>query len=353
MRTSFLLSLLSVPLCVASHLAAQDVTVTTLTNVSAVGVSSGATGINTQPANTVATTSTGYSSQSIQALDRTGGSNGSTQIYATAYAERKIFETNKPVQARIMNSLTLQGDGAGFITSDTVANTATAKPVSYLVTFTADKSVQGVVDLTYSGWIKYSAAKGITSVDIGNDSKVDWTGDLSKATSDTAQFKVSFQNGPVVIKVTTECSSPTTQNSSQAQAMYQSVTLKLKKTGTCTLTNYGTACGGASLLAGILTLGTQNIVATKLTGGVKGGFLARVIGGKRVTVQLPGGCTLLAEPMLVDLYQADTNGEFREVFPMPADTNLIVTFQYVPIDLDTNGIKALATNAFELNCSGF
>ena len=207
--------------------------------------------------------------------------------------------------------------------------------------------------LTYSGWLKYSAAKGITSVDVGNDSKVDWTGDLSKSTSDTAQFNVSFQNGPVVIKVTTQASSPTTQNSSQAQAMYQSVALKLKKTGSCTLTNYGTSCGGASLLAGILTLGSQNIVATKLTGGVKGGFLARVIGGKRVSALLPGGCSLLAEPVLVDLYQADANGEFREVFPMPADTNFTVTFQYVPIDLNTSGIKALATNAFQLTCSGF
>ncbi|MHC4811561.1 MAG: hypothetical protein ACYTFN_00595 [Planctomycetota bacterium] len=351
MRTLFVLPILS--LCFATPVAAQDVTVKTLTNVSAVGISSGLKGINTKPANTVATTSTGYISQAIQALDRTRGSKGTTQINATAYAERKIFQTNKPVQARIFNMITLQGDGAGFITSDTVASTATAKPVSYLVTFNADKSVHGVVNLTYTGWIKYSAAKGITSVDVGNDSKVDWTGDLSKSTSDTAQFKVSFANGPVVIKVTTEASSPTTQNSSQAQAMYQSVTLQLKKTGSCTLTNYGTSCGGASLLAGVMTLGSQSIVATKLTGGVKGGFLARVIGGKRFTAPLPGGCTLLAEPLFVDLYQADANGEFREVFPMPAETNFTVTFQYIPIDLDAKGIKALATNAFELTCSGF
>lgn len=351
MRTHLLLPILAL----ASVLAAQDpqVTVKALTDVSGVGVTNGTAGIVTQPVNTVATTSTGYTSQAIRVEARPNSSQGSTLIYAIAYAERKIFETNKPVQARIMNSLTLQGDGAGFITSDTVANTATAKPVSYLVTFDAPKNVQGVVELSYSGWIKYSSAMGITTVDIGNDNKVEWTGDLSKTTSDSTSFPVNFANGSVVIKVTTQCSSPTTQNSSQAQAMYQSVTLKLSKTGSCTLTNYGTACGGAALQSGILTLGNQTIVATRLTGGVKGGFLARVIGGQRVTVSLPGNCTLYAEPLMVDLFQADANGEFREVFPMPANQNFVATFQYVPIDLDANGIKTLATNAFELNCSGW
>ncbi|MHC4512369.1 MAG: hypothetical protein ACYS5W_01590, partial [Planctomycetota bacterium] len=106
MRTLFVLPILS--LCFATPVAAQDVTVKTLTNVSAVGISSGLKGINTKPANTVATTSTGYISQGIQALDRTRGSKGTTQINATAYAERKIFQTNKPVQARIFNMITLQ-----------------------------------------------------------------------------------------------------------------------------------------------------------------------------------------------------------------------------------------------------
>lgn len=54
-----------------------------------------------------------------------------------------------------------------------------------------------------------------------------------------------------------------------------------------------------------------------------------MIGGQRISALPPGGCKLLAEPLIVDLYEADANGEYREAFPMPANMNFTVTFQYV------------------------
>jgi len=42
-----------------------------------------------------------------------------------------------------------------------------------------------------------------------------------------------------------------------------------------------------------------------------------------------------------------------EGFKLPADTNLLVTFQYLPIDLVSTGIQVTATNGYELSCVGF
>ena len=68
---------------------------------------------------------------------------------------------------------------------------------------------------------------------------------------------------------------------------------------------------------------------------------------------LPGGCSLLVDPASVELLRADANGSFTEAFTLPAKMNFTVTFQYLPFELVGNSIKARATNAWELTCSGF
>lgn len=199
--------------------------------------------------------------------------------------------------------------------------------------------------------VRNAKSKWTAQVDIGNDNSAELSLDSTKDSNKVVAFPVKFAGGPVDIKVTLNGVGGDGPSSFLTQ--FQGLKISLDRQGSCKLTSYGTSCGGARMDAGMFTIGNNNVLATTLSGGVKGGFFVRVIGTKRVDQPLPGTCRLLAEPTVVQLLQADANGGYKESFMVPANYNFTVTMQYVPFDLVGSEIQASATNAWEVACSGF
>jgi len=242
------------------------------------------------------------------------------------------------------------GDGTVATSADASASTAKPGPVSFLVTFRQPASVTGELVVSWAG-LGGSNSHWTASVDIGNDNTVELAADSTKDTSKIVGFPVTFAGGPVAVKVTLS------GTASNAPAVlfnqFQSLRLSLVRKGSCALVSYGKPCGGASMNAGMLTLGKKSVLSTKLSGAASGGFFIRVFGESRTALALPGGCQLLAEPAVLDLRRADANGEFVESFLLPTYYNFTLTMQYLPFTLSGNQIVLSATEAWEMRCSGF
>jgi hypothetical protein len=242
------------------------------------------------------------------------------------------------------------GDGAVATTAAASSGGAQPGPVSFLVTFRQPASVGGVFAINWTGWDNPNG-RWTADVDVGNDNSVEFSADSANQTNRTTDYPVSFANGNVDILVT--MSGTATNAPAKLWNAFQTLRISLIRKGSCNLSSYGTSCGGAQLDAGLLTIGSAAVMATKLSGGVQNGFFVRAVGSKRVDVPLPGGCRLLAEPLVVDLLQADAQGTYKESFLVPAARNFKVTIQYVPFELVGGQMQARATQAWEMTCSGF
>ncbi len=253
--------------------------------------------------------------------------------------------------ASFLQSGTVGGSGTADLSSSSTASKAQPGPQSFLVTFRAPSNVNGKVRVSWEGRLQGTGSKATASVDVGNDNKIDFAGDAAKSTREERFFPVSFAKGPIVVKVTFTGKGVTSGRS--VQAFWQRLKVNMIKTGTCGVSSFGKACGGATLEGGMFTLGGYSILSLKMKGASPNAFFVRVIGSKRVQIPLPGGCTLYSNPDIVDLLRADSSGEYVDAFKLRADNNWKLVFQYVPFDLVASKLVLKGTNGQEASCSGF
>lgn len=343
-------------LALSASLSAQDITVKAQSDVSSLATSGSTSDFRTVKAgSSVTVAETASHSESLQVYNvsasTTTGYASFTQSGMASYVDVINNKFVYALTAKFLHNGTTSGDGVASTSPSNSAGSATPGACVWLVTIRHPSNVVGDLLLRWRAQ-QNPRAKLSVQVDVGNDNSVDFSADSTQESTKELAIPVTFNNGPLVIKVTTDSFSDA-KGEGGYHNFNQSLTLNLVKKGVCNLVTYGSSCGGAKLDAGMFKVGGSSILQMKLSGGVKNGFFVRVVGTTRINVPLPGNCPLLADPSIVELLSSDSNGAYTEAFTMPADKNYVVTFQYVPFDLVGGNIVTTSTNAWELSCSGF
>jgi len=341
----------------AASLSAQteEVEVQAASNVSVFGKTGSQSDFQTLvPGTKVKVDYTASHSEAIRAICNASSSSGSAWISSSGMVWRSDIVNNRflpYLTATFLQSGTVSGDGTGALSSSASNNNPQPGPQSFLAIFRGPSSLLGNVRIYWEGRTQTTGSKTGAAVDVGNDNSVEFTGDAAKSHREERFFPVSFASGPVVVKVTFTGNAVTPGQG--VQAFWQRLTVNMIKSGSCAIKSFGSPCKSAKLDGGMLTIGKKSILSLKMTGAPANAFFVRVVGQTRVNALLPGGCTLLASPEVVELKQSNSNGEFVEAFTLPGDTNWNLVFQYIPFILVNSQLQLSATNGQEATCSGF
>jgi len=246
-------------------------------------------------------------------------------------------------------------DGGGTSASAS-ANGATKGPHSVLLTFAGAPSTKGRVVVSFRANVQYGTNKSLNkgAVDIGNDNSVEWSGGGSGSQAVTKEFPASLdKNGGLAVRLTTESAVFGTGDPRDFVNCWSElyVTFKAADQGKCTVQPYGKGCG-PKLDAAVATISNNNVVVWKLTGGFKNGFAVNIVGTQALNLQLGGGCSLLANAVVLTLVKTDANGEWKnsDIVPM---RNFTSYHQSLPIDVVNNTLILKASNGQKLSCTGF
>jgi hypothetical protein len=118
---------------------------------------------------------------------------------------------------------------------------------------------------------------------------------------------------------------------------------------TCTITSYGTPCGGAQSSGSESSLGALRAITLLSSGGFARAPVVSTFGTQNSGPVLPGGCQLLNEASMLMLLTSDASGFATQVITVPVSAIGTLYQQFVPIDPATLAIRA--SNGLAIDCA--
>ncbi|MHC4812894.1 MAG: hypothetical protein ACYTGW_07455 [Planctomycetota bacterium] len=240
----------------------------------------------------------------------------------------------------------------GLFTPST-SKTGKPGPISFLMTLTGKPSAQGAIRLTWQSLLKGTATV-FASADVGNDSTVEWKdGDVLGGIK-TANLPVAFDaKGKIVVKLSMD---GTTTGAGQFvySSLYGRLTAKFIdiNAGKCTVTAYGSGCGGAAVAAGVLSVGNNHVLSLKMTGGYPNAFVVEAVGNQQTNLPLPGSCSLLCNAVVILIHKTDAKGEYATTHKVSKYAAVNAYHQFLPVDLQGGQLVIRTTNALRIVCTG-
>ena len=278
-------------------------------------------------------------------LDNKAG--GYTTIYTMAYPNYAGTGVNVMERGYMRG---LKGDQGGTSAS-AQAGGARLGAHSYLMTVTGNPGTLGRFVMSWHSKGELGASmKG--AFDIGDDNQVEWSGGGTGTVALRREFPMSIpKSGRIVVRLTTEGVAPGS-GSYQDWVNYFTdffVSYLPDKSTKCTATKYGTGCG-PTLTPLVVTGQNNHVVNLMLAGAYPNAFALSFIGTQSLNIPLGGGCTLLANGVVIKVHQTDAKGEALESWKIPLTEIIRSHHQFLPLDLQGANLVFKATNGVKIEC---
>ncbi|MBL8755022.1 MAG: hypothetical protein JNK15_17080 [Planctomycetes bacterium] len=239
---------------------------------------------------------------------------------------------------------------AAGTSSSTAAAGGTFGPHAVLATFAAAPGTVGNIKVS---WRTNEAAAGTGTaharVDIGNDGVLE----VDQATMQEFSFPFTFPaSGQVVVRVANECQS-TGSGTSTSQYTWTEMWVGFQPdlTATCTISNYGTGCGGAQAVGTEILVGNTRNLLVLGTGCFPNSPVIIATGGSQLNLPLLNGCSLLCNAETLGVVTADAVGNATQSWSIPSTAVGTTNVQMLPI-ADQNGALVLrGTNGVRIVCT--
>jgi hypothetical protein len=209
----------------------------------------------------------------------------------------------------------------------------------------------GVLRLSWQTLFKYSATAQAT-VDVDNDSTIDWTGTDTQGGVKGTDLPAAFDaNGKLVFRITMSGSM-----AGAGQFVYSSVYTRLAWSfvepinASCTVTAYGQGCQGVQATGVVTPFPNHHLISLQVTGGFPNGFVVETVGNQSMNLPLLGSCALLSNALVLLVRQADAQGSYSHSYQVSKFTGSMSYHQYLPIELQGNALVIKASNGLKINC---
>ncbi|MCA8969553.1 MAG: hypothetical protein KDC95_07215, partial [Planctomycetes bacterium] len=219
-------------------------------------------------------------------------------------------------------------------TTPTTTGPGTPGTLDFVLRYKSSAGRKGVIKIAWQSLLKFSATAK-AAIDIDDNGTPEWTGGNTNGGFATQLVPVAFDaNGDLIAKVSIE---GTVDGAGQINfsSAYGRLDIRFvdQNAGKCTITPYGTGCSGASATASVTTIGAEHVIATKVTGGFANLFALEAIGSSKLSLPLPGNCTLLTNAISFLVHPTDANGELTFLRKVSTYKNLSTLHQFLPLGL--------------------
>ncbi len=187
------------------------------------------------------------------------------------------------------------------------------------------------------------------SIDIGDDGNVEFAATAGAS----REFPFTFgPSGQVVVRVTNDCRATGTGNPNDFVSAWTEIWTGFRPdlTAQCTITAYGTACGGVTANGAEVVIGSSRVLTFLVNGAFANSVVLAASGDRQLGVQLPGGCSLLCNATGVRLLQSDSLGNATDSYAIPATAVGTSWFQFLPLDLLSGNLVLTASNGLRVDC---
>jgi hypothetical protein len=348
----FSVPFLSLTLAFASATVAKAQSVTTdfklLSAAGALATAGSNSDFDSSPANTAIGPSTWTWRLQASANGTSGGSSVATSM--SMWATRN--NDNNGVQLG-MTGLTRGGSTEQGRFLPSINQNAQPGPIDFLMTMTGTPSAQGAIQVTWQSLLKGTATVA-ASIDIGNDNSAEWQGGDVQASIKSAQLPVAFDaQGKIVVKLSLD-GTITGAGPFVYSNVYGRLTARFMdaSAGKCTITPYGSGCGGAAVAASVLPIGNDHVISLKLTGGFANAFVVEAVGTQAISLPLPAGCSLLCNAQTVLVHPTNAQGEYATTHKVSKFVAITAYHQFLPVDMQGNQLVLRASNGLKIVSTG-
>lgn len=123
-------------------------------------------------------------------------------------------------------------------------------------------------------------------------------------------------------------------------------------TAQCTVTEYGTGCGGLAAVGSAEPNGNTVRVTFSAIHAAPGAAILFLVGGPEASVSIPGTrCLLLLEPVFAQNHVAGHDGTYTFSKALPSTFAGRARVQFGEVVLDGNAIRVRMTNGLLLDCT--